>query len=129
MNNMNNIRWANPEKIGICYNNNDIVVYIDSGDLYNDIIAGKYGPIAEPQIIEEGPALVYTAEEITALRLAAYQTESDPIFFMWQRGESTKADWQAQIDLIKMRYPYPEGYTAPATRPTASTGSIPASVL
>jgi hypothetical protein len=126
---MNNIRWANSQQTGICYNNNDIVVYIDSGELYNDIIAGKYGSIADPEVIEAGPAVTYTAEEITALRLAAYQTESDPIFFMWQRGESTQANWQAQINLIKTRYPYPEGYTAPITAPTASTGNIPASVL
>lgn len=126
---MNNIRWANPEHIGICYNNGDVVVYIDSGDLYDSIIAGNYGPIADPQVIEGGPAVVYTPEEVTALRVAAYQSESDPLFFKWQRGESTEGQWKAQIDIIKARYPYPEGYSATPSSPTPATGTIPTEVL
>jgi hypothetical protein len=126
---MNNIRWANPEHIGICYDNGDVVVYIDSGDLYDSIIAGNYGPIADPQVIEGGPAVVYTPEEITALRQAAYQAESDPIYFMWQRGESTEGKWKAQIDIIKARYPYPDGYSAAPSSPTPATGTIPTEVL
>jgi hypothetical protein len=104
---MNNIRWANPEHIGICYNNDDAVVYIDSGNLYDSIIAGNYGPIADPQVIEGGPVVVYTPDEITALRLAAYQAESDPLFFKWQRGEGTEQAWLDKIEQIKTRYPYP----------------------
>jgi len=104
---MNNIRWANPEHIGICYHNSDVVVYIDSGDLYDSIIAGNYGPIADPQVIEGGPAVVYTPEEITALRQAAYSKESDPIFFMWQRGQATEQEWLDKIAEIKQRYPMP----------------------
>lgn len=59
----------------------------------------------------------YTAEEIAALaptktqkeanRLAAYAAESDPIFFMAQRGEATMEEWTAKIAEIKARYPYP----------------------
>jgi len=43
-----------------------------------------------------------------ALRQAAYASESDPIFFMAQRGEATMAEWEAKIAEIKARYPYPE---------------------
>lgn len=110
---MTNIRWANPEHIGICYDNGEVVIYVDSGDLYDAIIAGNYGPIAEPQIIEGGPDAVYTVEEIVELRRAAYQTEADPLFFKWQRGDGTKEVWEAQVELIKARYPYPEGYSQP----------------
>jgi hypothetical protein len=39
------------------------------------------------------------------LRRIAYQTESDPIFFMAQRGEATIEEWQAKIQEIKNRYP------------------------
>ena len=42
-----------------------------------------------------------------AKRQAAYASESDPIFFMAQRGEATEADWLAKIAEIKARYPYP----------------------
>jgi hypothetical protein len=126
---MKNIRWSNTEHKGVCYNNEDIVVYLDSGDLYDTILAGNYGPISEPQVIEAGPAVVYTVEEITALRQAAYQTESDPIYFMWQRGESTEIHWKAQINLIKQRYPYPEGHSATPSSPTPASTSIPVEVL
>jgi hypothetical protein len=105
---MNNIRWANPEHIGICYDNSGIVVYVDSGPVYDAIIAGTYGPIADPQVIEEGPPVIYTPEEIAALRKQAYQDEADPLFFKWQRGESTEQEWLDKIQDIRNRYPEPE---------------------
>lgn len=40
-----------------------------------------------------------------ALRQAAYRQESDPLFFMWQAGESTEAEWKAKRDEIKARFP------------------------
>jgi hypothetical protein len=48
-------------------------------------------------------------EAITALRLTAYQNESDPIYMEAQRDPSrTIAEWEAKIQEIKARYPYPE---------------------
>lgn len=38
-------------------------------------------------------------------RASAYQLESDPIFFKWQRGEGTKEDWLAAVEAIKTRFP------------------------
>jgi hypothetical protein len=43
-----------------------------------------------------------------ASRKAAYTSESDPLFFMSQRGEATVEEWQAKVAEIKARYPYPE---------------------
>jgi hypothetical protein len=43
-----------------------------------------------------------------AIRQAAYASESDPLFFMSQRGEATVEEWQAKVAEIKARYPYPE---------------------
>lgn len=43
-----------------------------------------------------------------SLRLTAYALESDPLFFMAQRGEATMEEWKAKIEEIKARYPYPE---------------------
>jgi len=102
---MNNIRWANSEHIGICYDTSESVVYIDSGDLYQAIIAGQYGPIAQPREIDGGEPVVYTPEQAAELRRAAYSTESDPIYFKWQRGEATQHDWLDKINAIKARYP------------------------
>ena len=39
-----------------------------------------------------------------SLRQAAYVTESDPIFFKYQRGEATKEEWLIKIEEIKNRY-------------------------
>lgn len=38
-------------------------------------------------------------------RAAAYQAESDPLFFKWQRGEATEQEWLNKIEEIKSRYP------------------------
>jgi hypothetical protein len=53
-----------------------------------------------------------TPEEILArmraARAAAYAAEADPLFFKWQAGESTQADWLAKRAEIRARYPYPD---------------------
>ena len=41
-------------------------------------------------------------------RRQAYQKEADPMFFMVQRGEATLEEWQAKVQEIKARFPYPE---------------------
>lgn len=46
--------------------------------------------------------------EAQANRAAAYTSESDPIFFKYQRGEALETDWIAKVDEIRARYPYPE---------------------
>lgn len=53
------------------------------------------------------PAYVPTKADQEAARAEAYRTESDPIFFMAQRGEATMAEWTAKVAEIKVRYPYP----------------------
>jgi hypothetical protein len=47
-------------------------------------------------------------KEQEAARKAAYEAEADPLFFMSQRGEATVEEWQAKVQEIKARYPYPE---------------------
>jgi hypothetical protein len=49
-----------------------------------------------------------TKEQQEAARQAAYQLEADPLFFKWQRGTATEAEWLDMIAEIKLRYPYPE---------------------
>lgn len=46
-------------------------------------------------------------ETIQGFRKVAYQNESDPIFFDWQRGEVTEQEWLDAVQAIKDRYPYP----------------------
>jgi hypothetical protein len=102
---MNNLRWANPEHIGICYDTAQAVVYLDAGPEYEAAISGQYGPIAPSSIIEGGTPVAYTPDEAAALRQAAYQAESDPLYFKWQRGEATQQEWLGKIAEIKTRYP------------------------
>lgn len=43
--------------------------------------------------------------EAKSNRSEAYRNESDPIFFKWQRGESTQQEWIDKVNEIKARYP------------------------
>jgi hypothetical protein len=48
-----------------------------------------------------------TVEEVNAARLAAYQTDSDPLFFEWQRGDGTEQAWLDAVAAVKAAHPYP----------------------
>jgi hypothetical protein len=47
-------------------------------------------------------------ENVRVLRRLAYQVESDPLFFGWQRGDNTEQEWLEAIQAIKDSHPYPE---------------------
>ena len=77
----------------------------EGAELYAKAEAGLFGSIAtyvEPPTPETVPP---TQEQIDALRQAAYQAEADPLFFKWQRGESTEQAWLDKIAAIRQRYP------------------------
>jgi hypothetical protein len=40
-------------------------------------------------------------------RLTAYEQQSDPIFFKWQRGDATEAEWREAVAKVKLDNPYP----------------------
>ena len=40
-------------------------------------------------------------------RLSAYEKQSDPIFFKWQRGDATEAEWREAVAKVKAENPYP----------------------
>jgi hypothetical protein len=102
---MQKLRWANEQHIGVCYDTPEAVVYVDSGELYQDILAGKYGPIGEPIVIHiDSPKP--TNEQVREARRQAYELKADPINFMMQRGEATEQEWLDKIAEIKTRYPY-----------------------
>lgn len=39
-------------------------------------------------------------------RAAAYPTQSDPIYFQWQRGVKTEQEWLDAVAAIHAQYPY-----------------------
>jgi hypothetical protein len=47
----------------------------------------------------------FNAEQVSRSRKLAYQFEADPLFFKWQAGEATEAEWKAKRDEIKARIP------------------------
>jgi len=40
-------------------------------------------------------------------RQAAYQRDSDPLFFQWQRGDGTEQAWLDAVAAVKAAHPYP----------------------
>ena len=48
-----------------------------------------------------------TQEQQKAARAYAYTQEADPLFFKAQRGEADIAEWEAKVQEIRERYPYP----------------------
>ena len=50
-------------------------------------------------------------EQAKQNRASAYRNESDPLFFKWQAGEATEAEWRGARDAIRARFPYPDEVT------------------
>lgn len=61
-------------------------------------------PVIYDRILVEVEAQRMSARQS---RASAYTTEADPLFFKYQRGEATKEEWEAKIEEIRQRYPYP----------------------
>jgi hypothetical protein len=47
-------------------------------------------------------------ESIKQQRAYAYRDEADPLFFKAQRDEGTIEEWEAKVQEIRDRFPYPE---------------------
>ena len=46
-------------------------------------------------------------EQVEQARAQAYRETSDPIFFEYQRGDKTEAEWLAAVEAVKTANPYP----------------------
>lgn len=68
-----------------------------TGDIFARCAAGEFGPVAD--FIPPPPP------DYNAMRKAAFAAESDPIFFMAQRGEATQQQWLDKVAEIKARWP------------------------
>jgi len=55
------------------------------------------------------PTVQYNDEvaAVEADRRVAYQTDSDPLFFEWQRGDGTEQAWLDAVAAVKAAHPYP----------------------
>ena len=50
----------------------------------------------------------YQRSIVEQTRRQEYMAKSDPLFFKWQAGESSKEEWLAARNEIVEQYPYPE---------------------
>jgi hypothetical protein len=62
-------------------------------------------PEPTPEPVPE-PTLEEINARIEAKRQSAYTAEADPLFFKWQAGEATEAEWLAKREEIRARFPY-----------------------
>lgn len=46
--------------------------------------------------------------DMEALRQQQFALRCDPIYFKWQRGEATEADWLAEVAAVRAEFPYPD---------------------
>lgn len=86
------------------------VVLADAPLAANWIITDTAGPgwtYADGVFSPPAPKAPTQAEQ-EANRQAAYIAEADPLFFKWQAGEATEAEWKAKRQEIRDRFPYPE---------------------
>ena len=47
-------------------------------------------------------------QAVEIARQVAYAQTADPLFFQYQRGEVTEAEWLAAVQAVKDAHPYPE---------------------
>jgi hypothetical protein len=55
--------------------------------------------------VDQSKLAAKKAAEAEANRKSAYEQEADPLFFKWQAGEATEAEWKAKRDEVKARFP------------------------
>ena len=95
----------NHEAIRKAYPN---VVTIDDGTGAFDA-AGNQVQLDQAKV--DAAAVIVAQEQALATaqqnRATAFTSEADPLFFKAQRGEATIEEWEAKVEEIRTRYPYP----------------------
>lgn len=83
---------------------------IDNND-YETLIWLDESPKPTKKALEDAwPAvdLAVRTEVVERARQVAYRETADPIFFEYQRGDKTEAEWLAAVQAVKDAHPYPE---------------------
>jgi len=84
--------------------------YMCDGDSYQTTATGPVtlSEVADDYVNPQVQALqneAYNAKQST-LRAEAYPTESDPVFFQYQRGVKTQQEWLDAVAAVQAQYPY-----------------------
>jgi hypothetical protein len=80
------------------------------GDNYEGLVWLSDTPKpTQAELDAQWPAVDYQNQynTVSKTRHAEYIKTSDPIFFEWQRGTKTQADWDNAVQAIKDANPYP----------------------
>lgn len=81
-----------------------------NGDNYDGLVWSSDTPKpTQAELDALWPQVQYETQvaQVEAARLSAYEKESDPIFFKWQRGDATEAEWREAVAKVKAENPYP----------------------
>jgi len=81
-----------------------------NGDTYDGLTWLSDTPKPTQQELDDAWPAVQQARQqaqVDAQRHTAYVAESDPLFFQWQRGETTEQAWLDRVAEIQARYPDP----------------------
>jgi hypothetical protein len=82
-----------------------------NGDTYSGLTWLSDSPKPTEKALEAlWPEVQYEVayEQVEQARQIAYRETSDPIFFEYQRGDKTEAEWLAAVQAVKDAHPYPE---------------------
>lgn len=80
------------------------------GDTYDGLVWLDETPKpTQAELDAQWPAVDYQNQynAVSQTRHDQYIAQSDPIFFEWQRGTKTQADWDNAVQAIKDANPYP----------------------
>jgi hypothetical protein len=86
-------------------------VWTLDGDDYEGLEWLDDSPKPTKKALENAWPEVQQARAIKAVEIArqqAYKETADPLFFQFQRGEVTEAEWLAAVEAVKTAHPYPE---------------------
>jgi hypothetical protein len=81
-----------------------------AGDDYTGLTWLSEGdPPTEAQLKKLWPTVQYEVayEQVQQARAQAYRETSDALFFEYQRGDATEAEWLAAVEAVKVAHPYP----------------------
>ena len=81
-----------------------------AGDDYSGLVWLSDTPKpTQAQLDAQWPAVAYQQQvaQVEATRRTQYETQSDGIYFEWQRGTNTKEAWEAAVQAVKDANPYP----------------------
>lgn len=81
-----------------------------NGDTYDGLDWQDDSPKPTQEELDAAwPAVDYANQcaAVEQARLLAYEQTSDPLFFKWQRGDATEAEWREAVAKVKAENPYP----------------------